>query len=158
MAPQTRLMKKKEERKREREEEMARICSTHRFDFIIHASQRQKSIRVTRSLTRALKIIGIVLPTESLPKKIRQRRNTCPLPRTTIKPGRRSARSHTLQIDCSPLPPNEWCICRRSSFGNMIFCDNPTCLIKWFHMDCLGMGNTIPSGQWFCQNCALLQP
>lgn len=114
---------------------------------------------MTRSVTRALKIIGFTLPIPTLPvrpRKIQTRRNTCPLP-ITPKPKHRSVRAHSIQSNfTSNQSPNLWCICRRSSFGNMIFCENPSCLIKWFHMDCLGMGNTVPSGDWFCNNCKIL--
>ena len=29
-----------------------------------------------------------------------------------------------------------WCYCNQPSYGNMIICDNNTCIIQWFHFDC----------------------
>lgn len=111
---------------------------------------------VTRSLTRALKIIGLTLLIEKLPdrpKKIQTRRYTHPASKPTIKPSQRSARLHTIHdVPTETTQQHEWCVCRRSSFGIMIFCENPACPIKWFHMDCMGI-QTAPVGDWLCPNC-----
>lgn len=61
-----------------------------------------------------------------------------------------------INIQAVNIPPSQWCVCRQPSFGQMIFCDNPTCLIKWFHMDCVKI-QVVPEGNWYCQNCNLLQ-
>ena len=48
---------------------------------------------------------------------------------------------------------DEWCYCGGSeTLGDMIGCDNPSCSIKWFHMNCLGI-DSIPEGEWYCPNC-----
>lgn len=114
-------------------------------------------LSVTRALSRALQVIGLKLtvdsPKEIRPQKIRKRRTTCPVPRSTVVPNIRSTRLHT--IDITPQNIHQWCVCRQASFGNMILCDNKTCLIKWFHMECLYM-NAAPTGNWFCPNCDIL--
>lgn len=55
----------------------------------------------------------------------------------------------------APQNPTIWCICRTVERGDMIFCENPHCLIKWFHFDCMAIA-TAPEGDWFCPNCALM--
>ncbi|XP_031633603.1 inhibitor of growth protein 5-like isoform X2 [Contarinia nasturtii] len=135
-------------------EQMMQFCPPHRFNFLI---DQHDTIKVTRSLTKALKIIGLnVLTKQELPQKIRVRRVTCPA--FTPKPKKRSTRLQTLpdykttQTSVAHSNKMKWCVCRRESFGNMIFCENPQCTIKWFHMDCMKV-TTIPEGDWFCQNC-----
>lgn len=46
-----------------------------------------------------------------------------------------------------------YCICRRESFGEMIACDNTSCPIEWFHLECFGLSEA-PSGNWFCSVCS----
>lgn len=121
------------------------------------------SIAVTRSLTRALKIMNITI-SDFMPLRIKKRRATiaCKPPQ---QPRHRTARrlqtidasvAHQMQNNNRPLPLI-WCICRRTSFGKMIFCENKNCQIKWFHIDCLDV-RVIPEGDWFCPNCSLLNP
>lgn len=54
-----------------------------------------------------------------------------------------------------PVDPNEpvFCLCQQVSHGEMIACDNPDCLIEWFHFECLGL-STKPKGKWFCPDCS----
>lgn len=36
-----------------------------------------------------------------------------------------------------------WCICRKIDDGReMIMCENPQCVIEWFHFDCVGIRTT----------------
>lgn len=53
------------------------------------------------------------------------------------------------------VDPNEptYCLCSQVSYGEMIGCDHPDCLIEWFHFECVGL-ITKPKGKWFCPNCA----
>ncbi|CAD5226879.1 unnamed protein product [Bursaphelenchus xylophilus] len=53
-----------------------------------------------------------------------------------------------------PVDPDEptYCLCNQVSFGQMVMCDNRTCLTEWFHFDCVGLTST-PTGKWFCPNC-----
>lgn len=48
-----------------------------------------------------------------------------------------------------------WCICRNEEYGKMIYCENPLCMIQWFHMDCMNL-QTVPKGNWYCANCQLI--
>ncbi|RCK67284.1 Chromatin modification-related protein YNG2 [Candida viswanathii] len=45
-----------------------------------------------------------------------------------------------------------YCYCQRVSFGEMVGCDNPTCIIEWFHLPCIGLKNP-PKGKWYCDDC-----
>lgn len=45
------------------------------------------------------------------------------------------------------------CVCKRPEFGNMIFCENSTCKIGWYHYPCINMRKA-PRGKWFCKNCS----
>ena len=47
-----------------------------------------------------------------------------------------------------------FCFCEKGEFGDMIACDNPSCIIEWFHFKCVGL-TTAPSGTWFCPDCKL---
>lgn len=69
---------------------------------------------------------------------------------------RRQSVSVGIQAGPSSLDsPDAWCICRGEEYGEMIFCENPMCRIEWFHLDCMKM-QTAPEGEWYCQNCQLL--
>ena len=46
-----------------------------------------------------------------------------------------------------------YCTCKRISSGNMVACDNPECLIEWFHYECVGLTGD-PPDPWFCPACA----
>jgi len=46
----------------------------------------------------------------------------------------------------------KWCICNKTSYGNMVACDNETCPFEWFHYDCVGV-NAPPKGKWYCPHC-----
>ena len=36
----------------------------------------------------------------------------------------------------------------------MIGCDNPHCLLEWFHLGCVGLLTTNrPRGKWYCPDC-----
>lgn len=44
-----------------------------------------------------------------------------------------------------------YCLCNQDSFGDMILCDNMSCLIKWFHFSCVAVAKA-PTGKWYCPN------
>ena len=46
-------------------------------------------------------------------------------------------------------PLNRWCYCNGDDEGEMIFCEDESCLIKWFHTSCLRISR-IPKGKWYC--------
>lgn len=49
-----------------------------------------------------------------------------------------------------------YCVCKGSSFGNMIACDNRKCLDRsnWYHMRCVGLdASRDPPETWFCPSC-----
>lgn len=50
-----------------------------------------------------------------------------------------------------------YCYCNEpeDESRDMIGCDNPSCSIEWFHIDCLKI-KSIPSGKWYCPDCRLL--
>ncbi|KAI8466114.1 MAG: hypothetical protein J3K34DRAFT_434758 [Monoraphidium minutum] len=45
-----------------------------------------------------------------------------------------------------------YCICNNVSYGEMIACDNPDCIVEWFHYDCVGISQQ-PKGKWYCPQC-----
>jgi hypothetical protein len=45
-----------------------------------------------------------------------------------------------------------YCSCDGPEEGQMIFCDNSTCSVKWFHYDCVDITEA-PEGSWFCPQC-----
>ncbi|XP_011495530.1 PREDICTED: inhibitor of growth protein 4-like [Ceratosolen solmsi marchali] len=53
-----------------------------------------------------------------------------------------------------PIDPHEplYCVCRQVSYGEMIACDDPECLIEWFHFPCVGL-KIAPRGEWYCEEC-----
>lgn len=32
-----------------------------------------------------------------------------------------------------------YCVCNNVSYGEMIACDNPDCIVEWFHYECVGI-------------------
>ena len=48
-----------------------------------------------------------------------------------------------------------WCYCSQPSYGEMIFCENESCSIQWFHCDCLRI-RKIPKDSWRCPSCRRL--
>ena len=70
-----------------------------------------------------------------------------------------------LSEQCSPctstsdggLNKKLYCYCKQPEDGvaEMIACDNPQCLIEWFHTDCLKIKH-IPKGKWYCPDCRKL--
>ncbi|XP_055317534.1 inhibitor of growth protein 1-like [Sitodiplosis mosellana] len=83
------------------------------------------------------------------PKPVQQRRKSVAVAVQVDMPY-----SERVQV-VSPENPEIWCICRDEEHGKMILCENPFCVIKWFHMACLGM-KTTPEGDWYCANCQLM--
>ena len=45
-----------------------------------------------------------------------------------------------------------WCYCQQVKGGDMVGCENKDCTIKWFHMECLKMTESL-KGKWFCPDC-----
>jgi hypothetical protein len=45
-----------------------------------------------------------------------------------------------------------YCICQNVSYGEMIACDNPDCIVEWFHYECVGITQQ-PKGKWYCPQC-----
>lgn len=48
------------------------------------------------------------------------------------------------------IDPDEttYCICQQISYGEMIFCENDTCPIEWFHFSCVDLTSK-PKGRWW---------
>jgi len=45
----------------------------------------------------------------------------------------------------------QYCYCGRTSFGEMVGCENPYCEREWFHAVCLDEKN-LPE-KWYCNDC-----
>ena len=37
----------------------------------------------------------------------------------------------------------KWCLCKENRGGGMIGCDGKSCQMKWFHLTCLGMSESV---------------
>lgn len=126
-----------------------------RVETIINFSVGNNA-RITRSISKALNIIGFALPqpqSQPSPAKLHRRRHTS-VKQTPIR------RSKWIpSVLAQPPDPELWCICRRPDDGSkMILCDNDQCLIKWFHVECLKMvAIPGPEDSWYCANCSFLQ-
>ena len=48
-----------------------------------------------------------------------------------------------------PAQPTLYCWCGGEEEGRMVACDNDSCLIEWFHFECVGLTRR-PRGKWFC--------
>ena len=45
----------------------------------------------------------------------------------------------TLQLDAVEDDDGSWCICKEDKGGRMIGCDNKTCTVKWYHLECVNL-------------------
>jgi hypothetical protein len=56
-----------------------------------------------------------------------------------------------------PIDPNEpkYCSCQHVSYGDMVGCDNPECVVEWYHFKCVDL-TTKTKGEWFCPSCITL--
>ncbi|KAJ3722157.1 hypothetical protein DFJ43DRAFT_1093352 [Lentinula guzmanii] len=51
-----------------------------------------------------------------------------------------------------------YCFCQRSSYGDMIACDNEgNCPYEWFHLSCVGLSKPLPD-KWYCSVCSVKMP
>ncbi|KAJ3915330.1 hypothetical protein F5877DRAFT_48780 [Lentinula edodes] len=51
-----------------------------------------------------------------------------------------------------------YCFCQRSSYGDMIACDNEgNCPYEWFHLSCVGLSKPLPD-KWYCSVCSIKMP
>ena len=51
-----------------------------------------------------------------------------------------------------------WGYCQEAKGGDMIECENSSCSIKWFHMECLRIKQGKDSkGRWLCRSCYAVQ-
>ena len=67
-----------------------------------------------------------------------------------------SEQSEISRSDDDDDDDNAWCYCgRTAAAGDKIGCDNKSCSIMWFHMNCLNI-NSIPDGKWLCPDCQLV--
>lgn len=67
---------------------------------------------------------------------------------------RRQSVTVGVQVEISPPEPELWC-CRQPEADEMILCDNPDCMIQWFHLDCIRM-EAAPEGDWYYANCSFM--
>ena len=59
----------------------------------------------------------------------------------------------TSETSSSTTSTDKWCYCQSEEHGTMIGCDNDSCSIGWYHIDCLNI-DSIPSGSWYCPECS----
>ncbi|KAF9264067.1 hypothetical protein L218DRAFT_987128 [Marasmius fiardii PR-910] len=47
-----------------------------------------------------------------------------------------------------------YCFCQKTSYGDMIACDNEgDCPYEWFHLSCVGLNRPVPE-TWYCSVCS----
>lgn len=49
-----------------------------------------------------------------------------------------------------------YCYCQGPEEGEMVGCDNNSCLYKWFHLSCLKLKSLPQSKFWYCPDCRKL--
>jgi len=86
-------------------------------------------------------------------------------PKPVSKPGRkhkisekRSEKPKPSKVDSSSSEHNtseeKFCSCKKSSYGDMIACDNSKCDIEWFHYGCVGLKQAPSQNEnWYCPTC-----
>lgn len=62
------------------------------------------------------------------------------------------ARNLQSSTDDDTTEAETYCVCEQPAFGKMVACDDPNCLIKWFHFSCVGLSEE-PIGDWYCDDC-----
>lgn len=121
--------------------QLGRVEAAQPINYVPPVRQ-QTALQVSTHIQRRRKMVATVTQVDPPhPGHIQQRRKTVTVG-TQVDP------SHPITT-----PPDIWCVCRETEHGNMIFCENPGCLIEWFHMDCLHM-DTAPESDWYCPNCS----
>ena len=45
-----------------------------------------------------------------------------------------------------------FCRCPYDEVSDMVRCNSKSCLIRWFHLECVGI-EEIPEDEWYCQDC-----
>lgn len=113
-------------------------------------------LSVTRALARALNLGGMwnifnkIKPIQG-PERIITRRQTVHV--MQVEKEAQAEMGPQKQEMKSQHASKIWCHCRRSSFDDMVQCDNPGCKIRWYHMACVQMTmNNVPD-LWYCAAC-----
>lgn len=68
---------------------------------------------------------------------------------TRVQPGKEQT---LLQLDAEENDDGSWCNCKENKGGKMIGCDNKTCTVKWYHLECVNLSSA-PRGTWLCPAC-----
>uniref|UniRef100_A0AC35UHH2 PHD-type domain-containing protein n=1 Tax=Rhabditophanes sp. KR3021 TaxID=114890 RepID=A0AC35UHH2_9BILA len=64
--------------------------------------------------------------------------------------------TEVLNLDITEKLKHEplYCTCRKTSYGEMIECENNKCPEQWFHLRCVGLEVAPPeSAVWYCDAC-----
>ena len=76
------------------------------------------------------------------------------LPEEPISSSSGTCSSLTCQTDKDIAGNNNvYCYCQGPEEGEMLGCDNPACVYKWFHLSCLKMSTPPKSKYWYCPDC-----
>jgi len=46
-----------------------------------------------------------------------------------------------------------YCFCQKTSYGEMVACDNAKCPYQWFHLGCVGLAGKPLPDTFFCEEC-----
>ncbi len=121
-----------------------KFCNTIYGDFIVYTNQDLFVQRIAiddKFITEALQKVQPFIKIGILPEvlgKVLTKEPTC------IEHG-------NSQFETKD---DVWCYCKRGEEGNMIACDNSSCPIQWFHLQCLKLSlEDVPKGSWYCKEC-----
>lgn len=122
----------------------------------IPAIQRCQSVSIQANILNPIEqrrqSVNVATQT-NVPNLIEQRRQSVSVATQTNIPNLIEQRQDSTVTQHSTIEEEVWCICRKKDDGRkMIFCENPRCVIKWFHLNCMDI-TAVPKGAWYCNNC-----
>ena len=123
------------------------ICNLSYCDFIcwtqkgIFVERIQKDDFLARNLPQLTRFFKEYLLPEILTCKLHDSYLDNPTINSNPKP-----------CSSKQTPQNVFCLCKKEEYGTMIACENSSCPIEWFHLNCVGL-RRVPKGEWYCPSC-----
>lgn len=62
----------------------------------------------------------------------------------------------TIKIGDTAVGSKKYCLCGEHASGMMICCDDPGCLVKWYHFKCMNI-QVAPKVSWKCPKCITVE-
>lgn len=129
-----------------------------RLNTVASNVAQRSPYRRPRPIQKRRETIAVAVQTDMpSPQPIQKRRESVAVAVQTDMPSLEPVQKRCETVAVQDVAPENpvWCICRNEEYGEMILCENPICVIQWFHLDCMGL-RTVPDGDWYCMNCQLL--